>query len=298
MNHASYLLIPFLAAFVFALGNLSQKRAFREGAGVMSAFVLNNLVLGLAFLPWLAFTSEPIPRALLWQPLLAGGAFFLGSIIGLLALNFGDVSLFIPLLGTKVILVAAFSALVFRVPLRPEQIAAAGLTTLGVFVMGATDFHPHRRVGLTAALAVLSSLCFAICDTLIQQWAGSFGIGNFVPVLFGTLPLLALGVVAWKGRELVRIPSTAWKWLAAAAATTAIQATLITVSIAVWHDATGVNVVYALRGLWGLALVWTVGHWFGNTERHDAGPRAMGLRLLGATLILGAVLLAILAGAK
>lgn len=293
MNVPYYLLLPFLAAFVFALGNVFQKRAFHEGAGVMTAFALNNLVLGLAFLPLLAWSHDPIPRPLLWQPLVAGSAFFLGSIAGLLALRVGDVSLVTPLLGTKVILVAALSSVVFRHPLHPGQAIAAALTTLGVFVMGMTDFHPRRRLGVTTGLATLCSLCFAVCDTLIQQWSWAFGIGNFVPLLFGTLALLALGIIAWQGRELLRVPPAAWKWLAAAGAATVIQAMLVTFSIAFWRDATGVNVVYALRGLWGLALVWAVGHWFGNTERRDVGARAMGFRLAGAGLILVAVLLAI-----
>lgn len=298
MHLPYYLLLPFLGAFIYALGNMFQKRAFHEGAGVMSAFALNNLVLGLAFLPLLVWSSDTIPRGLLWQPLVAGTVFFVGSILGLLALRVGDVSLVTPLLGTKVILVAALSAVVFHRELHPGQSMAAGLTTLGVFVMGLTDFHPRRRLGITTALTVACSLCFAVCDTLIQQWAGAFGIGNFVPLLFGTLALLAVGIVAWYGRELLRVPATAWKWLAAASGATVVQAMLITFSIAVWRDATGVNVIYALRGLWGFALVWVVGHWFGNTERRDAGGRAMAFRLAGALLILGAVLLAVLAGAR
>lgn len=298
MNLPYYLLLPFLAALIFALGNLFQKRAFQEGAGFMSAFVLNNLVLGLAFLPMLAWSSEPIPRATLWQPLVAGCSFFLGSIVGLMALRVGDVSLVTPLLGTKVILVAALSSLVFRNPLHPGQALAAALTTLGVFVMGITDFHPERRAGITTLLAVLCSLCFAVCDTLIQQWSRPFGIGNFVPLLFGTLAVFAVMIIAWQGRELIRVPRNAWRWLAAASAATVIQAMLVTFSIALWQDATGVNVIYSLRGLWGLALVWITGHWFGNTERRDAGGRAMGFRLAGATLILGAVIIAIGAGAR
>ena len=298
MHPPLYLLLPFLGAFIYALGNVFQKRAFHEGAGVMTAFALNNLVLGLAFLPMLFWSSDPLPRSLLWQPMVAGAAFFAGSIVGLVALRVGDVSLVTPLLGTKVILVAAISTLIFHRPLSPGQGLAAGLTTLGVFVMGLTDFHPRRRLGLTTALAVLCSFCFAICDTLIQQWAVPFGTGQFVPLLFGTLALLGLGIVAWHGRELLRVPAGAWKWLAAASAATVAQAMLVTFSIALWRDATGVNVVYALRGLWGLALVWGVGHWFGNTERRDTGSWVMGFRLAGAVLILGAVILAVLAGSQ
>ncbi len=47
------------------------------------------------------------------------------------------------------------------------------------------------------------------------------------------------------------------------------------------------------RGLWSLALVWCVGHWLKNTERHAVGGRRMTARLVGALLILLAVVLAI-----
>jgi NADH:ubiquinone oxidoreductase subunit 5 (subunit L)/multisubunit Na+/H+ antiporter MnhA subunit len=66
---------------------------------------------------------------------------------------------------------------------------------------------------------------------------------------------------------------------------------LISLSIGLWQDATGVNVVYSLRGVWGVALVALMGRWFGNTERQDAGTRALWFRLTGAALILLAVVL-------
>ena len=52
------------------------------------------------------------------------------------------------------------------------------------------------------------------------------------------------------------------------------------------------NVVYATRGIWSVALVWCIGHWLRNTELHTAGPRAMAIRSLGAALILASVALA------
>ncbi|MBN8249213.1 MAG: DMT family transporter, partial [Verrucomicrobia bacterium] len=242
MHDPLHLLLPFLAAFVFALGNVLQKRAFHEGAGVLPVFVLNNVALGLAFLPMLAMPHEPVPWGRLWQPVVAGFGFFIGSILGLIALRRGDVSLVTPLLGTKVILVAAVSALAFRVPLAGGQILAAGLTTLGVFVMGATEWRPGGRVGESTLLAVACSLGFAVCDTLIQQWAAPFGVRTFVPLLFGTLGMLSLGVAMAYGRPALRVPPPAWKWMAAAATAVVTQAMLITLAIAWWRDATGVNV--------------------------------------------------------
>ncbi len=49
--------------------------------------------------------------------------------------------------------------------------------------------------------------------------------------------------------------------------------------------------LYATRGLWSLALVWWAGRWLGNSERETAGGRRMAARLVGAVLILSAVVL-------
>jgi len=50
----------------------------------------------------------------------------------------------------------------------------------------------------------------------------------------------------------------------------------------------GVNIVYAVRGLWSVLLVAWIGKWLGNRE---AGlPRSvLWLRGLGAVLLIGAV---------
>ena len=93
------------------------------------------------------------------------------------------------------------------------------------------------------------------------------------------------------GLHSLKAPRAAWKWMGVAAALSAVQAIIITGTIAVWKDAAGVNVVYATRGLMSIALVWLVGHWIQNTERHTVGGRRMGVRLVGGLLILAAVVL-------
>jgi hypothetical protein len=57
-------------------------------------------------------------------------------------------------------------------------------------------------------------------------------------------------------------------------------------------EATLVNILYATRGMWTVATVWTVGHWFGNDERGQ-GHAVMGRRLIGSAVLVGAVVLAV-----
>jgi hypothetical protein len=94
----------------------------------------------------------------------------------------------------------------------------------------------------------------------------------------------------------LKAPPQAWRWIALATTLSAIQALLVAGTIAIWRDAAGVNVVYGTRGLWGLALVWWAGSWFGNAERRDSGPRVILARATGGALILTAVILALQSG--
>ena len=78
------------------------------------------------------------------------------------------------------------------------------------------------------------------------------------------------------------------RWMLAGVACIGIQGVGLYATIALSGDPVGVNIVYAVRGLWSVLLVAWVGKWLGNRE---AGlPRmVLFLRGVGATLLLGAV---------
>jgi len=288
-----HLLLPLLAAIFFAIGSMVFKRAYDEGAGVVHAVVVNNVLLAIVFLPLFAFASRPVPWSQWSFPVLTGAAFAAGHLLNVLSLRVGDVSLATPLLGTKVIFVALLARLMFGWQLSAKQWFAAALTTVGVFLMGLTDFKPGRRAGLTTVLALGCAAAFSLTDVMIQSWADGFGVFNFLPFQFAVLAIFSVAMAPFFGLSSLHAPRKAWPWIFAAAALSALQAILITAAIAIWRDATTVNVVYATRGLWSIAFVWCVGHWLKNTERHTAGPRAMGFRSLGAALILVSVALAV-----
>jgi hypothetical protein len=71
-----------------------------------------------------------------------------------------------------------------------------------------------------------------------------------------------------------------------------VQAVLLVRTLGLFPDTVRINVVYNTRGLWGVLAVWTVGHWWGNTERH-AGRAAFLWRMAGAALMLGAIVVAV-----
>jgi len=67
-----------------------------------------------------------------------------------------------------------------------------------------------------------------------------------------------------------------------------VQALGVLSGIVISGDPIGVNVVYALRGLWSVGLVVVVGGWVGNRE---AGLpwRVLAIRAVGAGLLFMAV---------
>ncbi len=293
-----YLLLPLLAAIAFAFGSMVFKRAFLEGAGVVHLAVVNNVILGVLFLPLLAFEPQPIPWRDGWFPALTALAFALGHLLNVVSLRVGDVSLATPLLGAKVLFVALLGWLVFDTRFTTAQWVAAALATAGVVTMGFTDVRGGNRTGLTTATALCCALAFALTDTTIQAWGPRFGALGYLALVFAGVGLLSLALLPCFGRASLRAPAKAWKWILLGAALSGVQAIIITGTIAVWQDAAGVNVVYATRGLWSIALVWWVGHWMKNTERHTTGGRRMGQRLAGAVLIIAAVVLTVKASGR
>lgn len=287
-----YLLLPLLAAIAFAAGSLVFKRAFQEGAGLAHALVLNNVALGIAFLPLLALDPHPIDWSQAHLPALTALTFIFGHLFNVLSLKLGDVSVSAPLLGSKVVFVAIVGRLLFEWPVTGTQMVAASLTTAGVLAMGMADLHRGRRTLMTIALSLGCAAAFAFTDVLIQLWAAEFGIFNFLALLFLSLAILSIGILPFLGRTALRAPAPAWKWISGAIVLSAVQAIIITWTIGQWRDAAGVNVVYGTRGLWSIALVWWAGRWFGNTERSSVGARVLAGRLVGAILILAAVVLA------
>lgn len=293
-----YLLLPLLAAIAFAFGSMVFKRAFLEGAGVVHLAVVNNVILGVLFLPLLAFESQPIPRRDWLLPVLTAVTFALGHLLNVVSLREGDVSLATPLLGAKVIFVALIGWLVFDARLTTGQWLAAALATAGVVTMGFTDVRGGNRAGLTTTTALGCALAFALTDTMIQAWGPRFGALGYLALVFAGVGMLSLALLPYFGRTSLRAPAAAWKWILLGTALSGVQAIIITGTIAIWQDAAGVNVVYATRGLWSIALVWSIGHWMKNAERQTTGGRRMGQRLAGAVLIVAAVVLTVKANGR
>lgn len=286
------LIMPFAASLLYVFGALFLKDASVRGVGVWRTAVVTNFIFAAVFgALWLL--GGTLREASAWtEPATAAALFLAGQVLSLFALQRGDVSVATPILGLKVVLVALFVTLVIGDRVPGAVWAAAALSSGGIWLLsrdGGTS-----RSGRTAEALVLGGLAaaaFALFDVLVQKWAPAWGAGRFLPLVMGFVALYSLPLLAIAGKP---VPPGAWRPLLLGAVLVAVQGLLLISSLALFARATTINVVYSARGLWSVALVWIVGHWFGNRER-ERGGAVFRSRLAGAALLLGAIVLVIAA---
>ena len=93
------------------------------------------MVMTLVFLPLLVFDHTVADWSYWIWPLIGGVGFFLGQVFTVLAVRVGDVSVQTPLMGIKVLFVAAFSFMLDPAPIPIEAWLAAGLAAVVVFLI-------------------------------------------------------------------------------------------------------------------------------------------------------------------
>jgi drug/metabolite transporter (DMT)-like permease len=285
------LLLPLVSAGVYVIGALLLKRASDLGADVWRTTRIINYTSAAVAVPlWLLGGTIP-PANLWWQPPVAATLFFGGQVLTLLALNTGDVSVATPVLGVKILLVAVLSAVLIGDPIGARLWTAAALSTAAIALLNLSPGHPHRRVGTTIALAGLGAASYACFDVLVQKWSPAWGAGRFLPIAMASAALYSLPLSS------VRRPGPMdpayTPWLAAGAVCFAAQGLMFITSISLYRQATSANVLYSSRGLWSVVAVWAIGHWFANREQH-LGARVLVWRLVGAVLLMAAILMVLL----
>ncbi len=287
------IVLPLLAAFVFTISALLLKRASAFGAGLWRTAFVCNVIGAVLFSALLALGGPPVRWAMLWQPLCIALCLFAGLLGQFLALEKGDVSVAVPVLGLKVVAVALLTPLLTNDRTDARLWAAVVLSAAGIAVLNRKQAgrRPHN-VGITLLSAGFAAASFAAFDVLVQKWGPAWGAGRLLPIVVAMNGVLSLALIPKFREPLSAIPRAAWKWLVPAACLLAVQSMLFIGTLAVWGKATIANVIYSARGLLSVVLVWLVGHWFANLEQ-GLGRRTLGWRLAGAVLMLGAIVLVV-----
>jgi drug/metabolite transporter (DMT)-like permease len=286
-------IFPLLAALLYAFGALVLKRSSDLGVGVWrTTFVANVIVAGLFSFLWL-LGGPPVEKELLWQPGVIAMCLFVGQLSQFLALEKGDVSVAVPIFGLKVILVAFLTPILVGEAVSVKLWIAAFLSVLGITCLNRKDADkPPRHLLITFLAGGTGAVAFAVFDVLVQKWGPSWGAGRLLPCIFWINAVLSFGLVFRFSAPLSKIPGKAWPWLAGGSVLLGVQSITFVSTLAVFGKATTANIVYASRGLLSVVLVWMVGHWFQNAEQH-LGPKVMRWRLIGALLMMSAIVLVV-----
>ena len=169
----------------------------------------------------------------------------------------------------------------------PHLWLGAFLCTAGVALVGLQIGHRSGKAVRAVGWGLFAATVFSLTDVIVARTAREMGFCLFGPVMMSGMAALSLFLVSW-------IPNKATenllgtKWMLGGVALIGIQAVGLYAMIALSGDPVGVNIVYAVRGLWSVLLVAVVGRWLGNREAHLPRP-VLFLRGLGASFLFGAV---------
>jgi drug/metabolite transporter (DMT)-like permease len=287
-----HLLIPLGCAFTYVLAALAFKRAAELGVGVWRTTFVANWTACLGFLPvWLSVGRPVVGLTLYWQPAVAAAFFLLGQSSMFLALKHGDVTVTTPVMGSKVIMVALFTVLLGAGEMPWRWWIGAGLSAAAVLLLHlGKGLGTSRHIGRTVLLAWVSASFYGLGDVCIQKWAPAWGAAAFAPAMFGWVGVYSLAIIPFFSAPLRAMSGQAWRWVGVGSGLMALNNAGIVLAIGIWGGATAVNIVYSARGLVSVGLVWAIGHWFHSQEQH-LEPRVLRFRLIGAALMLAAIVL-------
>ena len=292
-----HLLFPLLASILFATGLLLLKRATEAGTNPWTVTFVANQWAALLFSAFLLMESPPVEWQFIWQPALVAVFYITGQVGTFSAIHHGDVSIAAPLFGIKVLLVAVFSTIIGGQSLAISIWIAAVLATAGIALVQWSGKGQRKRILYTIASAMLASTSFSIFDVLVQKFCVSetarWTTGRFLPLMFGCVAVYS--VVFLRGFQIEKLKQrTVRTPLVVGGMFIALQAICIVFTLSAFGDAPRVNVVYSMRGIWGVLFAWAAASIWGGSEA-EVGRRTMVTRLLGSALITISVVIAILA---
>ncbi len=289
-----YLLAPLLSALIYPFASLFLKRAIGEGAGLLRTAFLSNIVLFAVFLPALLFNRDSPQWEHLGWPLLAGPCFFGGQVFTFLAIRAGDVSIQAPLMGIKVIFVALFSFFLKPDEVPPLLWVGAALTAMAIFLLGGASLNSLLANSRTLIWSLVACACFGGSDSLAGYRSADFGRIPFLIVMVSVVAIGSLALAPFFSAPLKNIPRHARNLAMLGGMAIGLQGIILNLSLVFIGQATAMNIVYSTRALWGVLLVWLIGHKLGNHEAAERGHAVMTKRLAGAGLLSAAVIMVFL----
>jgi len=298
-----HLLFPLFSSIVFVIAVMFSKNAISRGSSPWTNTFLSNLWLAIAWAAFGFYHGELLPVSVWWQAVLVALAFVTGLVFTYLAYQHGDISVATPIFGVKVIIVAAMIAVLGQEAIPGRVWIGAFLATLGVAVVqsgtgsspqtpGQSSRENLRKAALTVVLAILSATSLSLFDVGLQLWAKTWGAAKFLPVMFVSTAVLSCAFLPWVDRPKRLRELGTLRPMLIGTMLMALQAMSMSYSMSAYGDATRINIVYALRGLWAVTVAWILARAFGGREAYHS-TRVMLLRLFGAALLTASVIVAL-----
>ncbi len=279
-----------------------SKHASNGGVSPWLLAVVANFIAAAMMSGFWGLGGEPIQASLLWQPLLIGLFYVFGQTLIICAISYGDVSVAMPVASVKVVIVAGLMVVFSTHPPSATTWTASILAALGVFFINLAAPHSQRRqILFTLVLALVGVTSFAAFDVCVQSWTPNWGTGRILPLSFWSAGILTLGMLPFvpelRATQRIAILSPGvTRSIGVSGLLIATQAMLLVYGLSAYAaqgDAAQMNVVYSLRGLWGVLLAWLFASRFGGAEAELPGAMMIS-RLFGAGLLVSGVILTIL----
>jgi len=298
MQDSLHLFFPLLSSLLFVLAATYARKATSLGVNPYTATALSNFTLAVIWL-MVGMTQDAwIPLASWWEAVWVGAAFVTGQLATYLAFRLGDVSLATPVFGVKIILVALMSSLLADQGITLSIWIAAALATLGVAIIqfGASSSSETkltaRRAAYSIGFALLAALLLSIFDIAVQRAGRKYGALPFLSSMFVSVGFLSLGLLPWTNKISHIRSIGASRPLLLAALFMAGQGLSVTYALGQFGDATRINIVYSLRGLWSVLFAWIAVHYFAKAGSGLARSTHL-YRFVGAVMVTVAIVIAL-----
>jgi len=296
-----HLLLPLFSSVVFVFGMMFARKAIIRGASAWTGTFYGNLWLGIIWLLVGVCRWDVIPVAEWWHAVIVGLLFFLGQCFTYMAFRYGDVSVATPIFGVKILFVAVLSSKLTGQSLSTTVWIAAFVATAGIILVqsggGAGQRHEKKRVWLTVVTALSAASCMSLFDVSLQRWGVISGALRFLPVMFVSASVFSCVLLPWVDRVPQLKAVHALRPMILATVLMPLQSMGMTIALSQFGDATRVNIVYALRGLWAILFAWLLAGSFEGGERYMSRT-VMLRRAAGGVLLTGAVIASMLGSAE
>ena len=258
-----------------ALASIAGRKALQEQASAATLVLSWGAGLALATAPWWFFGGATLLPDPGWLAPVVGLLLLMGNLCLAWALTQGSAALVVPVLSSKVVLVAiGMSFLGHHLALATW--IGAFLTCAGIAVLGLGQRGPGSLGTIAAALA--ATLCYAGFDALVALHGTHLGVAGLLPAsacwaLIGALPLLLV----------VKSPIRGWNPLLLSGALNGVQCLGLVCAIILAGDAVLPNILYGCRGIWSVLLVAFMAA-PSSTEGSNWRIRCVGAGLIAAAI--------------